>query len=251
HGTGRGAVRGYAPGPATVGRGRVQAHRREGRGTARAWRVGGRSGIEEDAVPTRGRTGEEFALMEPIGPVGPELDAIGDEPEPGPEVRAGDRLVREPLLDLRDTGEKVLVRRKRPALLGSPGADLAPARPRGEVGVRLLRRNRLNRPLDAYLHLERLPMEAKRRVRVRRDFEGLSALQVGVEDEAAFVGTLQQHHAYGGPSLPVGSGECHRGRFGDGALLRLLEEGEEAGDRIAHGFGFVHDGCNGKGYENT
>src|SRR5437763_175806 len=45
-------------------------------------------------------------------------------------------------------------------LVGGPGADLAQARPRGEILVGLRRRHRLDRALDTDLAAQRLPMKA-------------------------------------------------------------------------------------------
>ena len=66
-----------------------------------------------------------------------------------------------------------------------PRADAAAARARRVVLVRLRVGDGLHGALDAHLQLQRLPEQAERRVRVRRQLARLAALQVGVEHEAA------------------------------------------------------------------
>src|SRR5262245_46780641 len=90
-------------------------------------------------------------VVKPVGAALPEFDAIGPQPVSPPARRPGDGDALEPpgrppqpLLQIRAPGD-------RPALRRSPRAEPRSARPRPEVVVRFLLRDRLDPPLDAHL----------------------------------------------------------------------------------------------------
>src|SRR5207244_12619129 len=84
----------------------------------------------------------------------------------------------------------------RRALLRRGGRQLGSPRPRREVGLRLLTGDSLDPPLDPHLAAERIPVEEKRRARIRVEFGCLTADVSREEDEAVFVGALEQHHPH-------------------------------------------------------
>ena len=150
----------------------------------------------------------------------PELDRARDDAESGPVRRPRHGHARESRLDLGDARLEIARVLDRPALLRRPRADLAAARARREVRVRLGVAHRLRGALDAHLHLERLPVEAQRGALRRQQLAPLSALVVRVEDEAALVDVLEQDDANArlrrvASTVPsanaVGSGRTSRG----------------------------------------
>ena len=95
------------------------------------------------------------------------------------------------------------------------------ARPRREVGVRLLTGDSLDPPLDPHLAAERIPVEEKRRARIRVELGCLTADVSREEDEAVFVGALQQHHPHRGRAVRPSGGQRHRLRRFDPGLTGL------------------------------
>src|SRR4029079_5289169 len=83
---------------------------------------------------------------------------------------------------------------ERPRLVGSPGAELGVSRSGGEIGIRLLVRDRFDRALDPHLATQRLPMEEERHARIVAELLALCALLVGEEDEACRTVALHKHH---------------------------------------------------------
>ena len=79
---------------------------------------------------------------------------------------------------------------QRARLLARPGADLRTLRAGREIGVGLLGRDALDRPADADLTVQRLPVEQKRGLRIGGQFPALVAFSVGVEHEAALIDAL-------------------------------------------------------------
>src|SRR5262249_45083907 len=73
---------------------------------------------------------------------------------------------------------------QRSRLVGRPGADLAAARSRCEVGVGLLRHDLRDRPFEANLAPQRLPVKQQRSLGVRVQLLALAAVAVRIENEA-------------------------------------------------------------------
>src|ERR671926_1709194 len=94
--------------------------------------------------------------------VDPELDPVRHEAKAGPVRWASDRAVGKFRLELGEPALQLRWVAQRLALERRPGADLAAARARREVGVRFLVRHLLDAPLEPDLALERLPVEAHR-----------------------------------------------------------------------------------------
>src|SRR5947209_20277102 len=97
----------------------------------------------------------------------PELDALRYQPEARPVRRPRHRTIREARLDLAQPLVECARVLHRLALPRRPRAELAASRARREVRVRLLGAHRLGLTLDPHLALERLPVEAHRRFRMR------------------------------------------------------------------------------------
>src|SRR3954452_18566863 len=74
-----------------------------------------------------------------------------------------------------------------PRLLACPGADLRTLWPGGEIGVRLLLRHPLDRPADAHLTIERLPIEKNTGFGICGQFSPLLRLRVCVEHEPVLI----------------------------------------------------------------
>src|SRR5882724_6579017 len=155
--------------------------------------------------------------MQPEWPILPELDQPREHAEPRPvgwprhgaDAELGGEL-RDPLLELEAGGQRT-------RLLRSPGADLAGARPRREIGVGLFRGHLLHGPFDTHLALRGFPVKAERRLRMGQQLSALAALVVGVEDESAVIHALEQHHPQRGHAVRPDGGQRHRVR-----LVRLL-----------------------------
>src|SRR3546814_20671252 len=64
----------------------------------------------------------------------------------------------------------------------------------GEICVGFLRADGFDAPFDADLAAQRLPVEAKRSLGIGGQFSAFTALIIGVEDEAAIIMPLEQHH---------------------------------------------------------
>ena len=118
-------------------------------------------------------------------------------------------------------------------------ADLRAARARAEVRIGLGFRDALDRPFDAHLPPERVPVEEERRPRVRRELGALAALVAGEEDEASLVEALQQHHAHGRPSVARRGREGHRLGGAHSRRPGLLEPGGELAQRVGIDRGLV------------
>ena len=165
----------------------------------------------------------------------PELDALRHDAAAGPEGRArhgAERIAQgHPGAGLLE----FVIALHGPRLLRSPGADLAQARPGGEVGVGLGVGHALDRAADAHLAAEGIPVEAELGAGIGLEVGGLGALQVGIEDEAALVGVLEQHHAHRGAPPGVGRGQGHGGGLLQAAPLRVVEPGLELDEGIGHG----------------
>src|ERR1700747_1834646 len=98
--------------------------------------------------------------MQPKGPLLPELYALRDQPEAGPIWRPRDGLVAKALRKLAHTSFELGAARERLRLIGGPGADLAIARSRREIGVRLRVVDQFYDTFDAHLAIQRFPQKA-------------------------------------------------------------------------------------------
>ena len=159
------------------------------------------SGVEHVRSPAVAFANVDVPLVQTARHAAPELDAMRNQPKAGPVRRTRDVLALEARLDVAHARLEITRSLDRPALLRRPRADLAPARAAGEVRIRLLARDRPRTPFDAHLPLERLPVKAHRRLRMRDQLAPLAALVVRVENEAFVVHALQQQNADGGLSI--------------------------------------------------
>ena len=123
--------------------------------------------------------------MQPERPLLPELEPLRPHAKARPVRRP--RHAAPPAYLSRNSAKRASSSARlgeRARLVRGPGADLAVARPAGEIGVGLRRGGRRDRALDADLAAQRLPVKAQRRARVGGQLLGLAAFEVGVEDEA-------------------------------------------------------------------
>src|SRR6478672_11032209 len=192
--------------------------------------------VEHLGAPAIALARVDEAIVQTARALVPELDSLRNDPEAGPVRRSRHRNIREAGLEL----AKTLVERAgmlhRLALPRSPRAELALARTRGEICVRLLGAHLLRQPFHADLTLERLPVEAHRGLRMRDELLALATLVIRVERKAAHVHQLEQQDAHGGLSVLTDSGESERRRLGQalGAHLgRDREQLDETVERLA------------------
>ena len=194
--------------------------------------------LTETGVASWRRAAENHAVVQPERPVVPELDLHGPYAIADPVGRAGhvaDRIFERRRGDRLLEGEAGFQRAR---LLARPGADARVARTGGEIGVRFLGRDLLNRAAHAHLPTQRLPMEIAGGLPARVELAALGAFPVRVEHEAARVVLLHQHHAQIGRAVRVHRGQRHGGGIVDLLRLRLGEPGVEQGERL-RGFGEV------------
>src|SRR5207244_12006283 len=133
---------------------------------------------------------------------------------------------------LGDAAPVLLTALQRMALLLRPSRELAPPRPRGEVGGRFGFRDALDPPFDPDLLAERPPVEDQGRTRILLELAGLAAHVTAVEDEAPIVGALQQDHPRRRSSVRTRGRERHRLGDLDTGLLGFLEPLPETLDRV-------------------
>src|SRR5690242_11017676 len=133
--------------------------------------------------------------MQAVGAPLPELYGVGDDTKAAPVFRARNLLVLilraqvgDPLFQLFAPGDHLALARRARAELAADGTAM-------EVGVGLLRRDRLDPSLDANLALHLWPEEGQRRPGDIRQLVAFAAPIVGVEDEAALVRPFEQHHS--------------------------------------------------------
>ena len=102
----------------------------------------------------------------------------------------------------------------RTRLRRGPGADLAVLRRAWRNRRRLPHRSPVpTEPRTRTCLRTALPVEAQRGMRLAQQLAALGAFEIGVEDEAARVGVLQQHHAHIRAAFGVDAGNRHRVRF--------------------------------------
>jgi len=133
--------------------------------------------------------------------------------------------VREALIEDGAVGEDAALRRR-------PRAELAAARPRGEVRRRLLGADARGAALHTDLAFELRPEEEEGAPRVEVELACLVALVVRVEGEAFAVEPLQEDDARRGGAGRIGGCEHHRVGFDDGRRDRLGEPPLELGERV-------------------
>src|SRR5205814_2073888 len=119
--------------------------------------------------------------MEPAGLRLPELDPRGDEPEAGPERRPRDGVAGEPGLRLSHAAGERLARGQCFTLTRGPGADLALARARREIGIGLGVRHADRVAGDSDLAFERRPEDAEARGLVGFQVASFGTPEVGEE----------------------------------------------------------------------
>src|SRR5690606_32367351 len=170
----------------------------------------------------------------------PELDRARDDAEAAPARRARHVAAFVFGLELRQPRLEGRARVQRLRLPRGPRAQLAAARPAGEIGVGLGVIDDLDVALDPHLHAvaHPRPVEQQRGARIGLQFAALAPVQVGVEHEAARVAGLQQHGARGRATAGIGGGDGHRGgvRFAGGPSLgeQQVEGVEDLGRQVGH-----------------
>src|SRR5688572_15309792 len=106
----------------------------------------------------------DFPIVEPAGTAAPELEPARHAPVAGPERGTCDHLAFEPFSEFGDTRFELRAADEPIALTRRPRADLAVARARREVCVRLEVADELRVALDAHLAIGEGPVNAERRV---------------------------------------------------------------------------------------
>ena len=170
--------------------------------------------------------------MQPVEAVLPELVCLRRDAEAAPFVADGQLAVGMLALELVDAPLEPLAIRDRAALRRGERAELAAAGAPARVRLGLLAETRVDRPLDADLAAERLPVEQQRRARVRDELAALAAAVVREEDEAALVERLQQDHPQRRRAVGRRGRERHRLGIDRLGRARVLEPAPELGQRV-------------------
>ncbi len=174
--------------------------------------------------------GEALALVVAEWFLVPKFDAFGRDAEARPvrrtrhvahgetQRRGGHRFFKFPIA------------LHRLGLFGGPGTELAETGTGREIGIGLGVGHRRDGALDADLALDFDPMKTDRRAGELAELGGLGAVEVGVENEAAFIDALEQHHANLGKPALIDGGERHAGGLGafgaDGFVHPRFEVGD-------------------------
>src|SRR5437016_4957227 len=108
------------------------------------------SGEQALAAPAAALARIDDAVVQAERPILPELDALRQDAIARPVRRARHRAIAEARCRFGDALFEHSTAGNRARLIGGPGADLAEPRPRREIGIRLGRRHRLDRPFDTY-----------------------------------------------------------------------------------------------------
>src|SRR5271169_517973 len=137
------------------------------------------------AAPSVALAHKQPAVVQPRGALLPEFDASGNYAKAGPIGRSRHLVRAEAIGKILDPTLEFGTAFERTRLIRGPGADLAVARPRGEIGVRLVGCHRLDRPFDPYLSAQRFPQKAQRGLRVAEQLCRFAAFEIGVEDKTA------------------------------------------------------------------
>src|SRR3546814_4004725 len=122
----------------------------------------------------------------------PECDTLGRHAPARPARRARNVAPLETRLHFGEARLESRAAVERARLVARPGAELAIAAARREIGIGDAVRDRRDRPFDADLAAQRLPVKEQRNLRVFRKLAALAAVEVGVEDEAVGAVALQQ-----------------------------------------------------------
>ncbi len=133
--------------------------------------------------------------MQPVGSTVPELEAGRRDAVATPVSRPWDVAVAEPFRRRSIARLQGVAAGDGTALRRRPGSDATAQRSGGEVGGRGSGIQPLHVAGDADLPFQRIPVEAQRSARVRRERHALVALVVRVEGQPALVESAQQHHA--------------------------------------------------------
>src|SRR6185436_7646334 len=154
------------------------------------------SRIESFDPPAIPIAGVKVALVQATRLALPEFDPVGHDPESRPELRprhipSGEffLIFGHPLVERCGSLD-------RPALPGSPGANLAATFTSREVGIRFTICNFRNTSFDSNLSVQRRPVKAERGFRLRQQLAALSPFVIRVENETALVDPLEQNYAH-------------------------------------------------------
>lgn len=160
--------------------------------------------------------------METIRTLLPKLDLLRNKPVTAPERWARDRSGPESFQIGEKPSNQGQTTRKRAALFGNPGANLAQAWSRGEVGIRLGVIDQLHSSLYPHLPPKRFPVKCQRRFLVVLKLVSLGGIEVRVEDEAVLtpvkgafhVNTLEKNHPPLRDAVPSDRGKtCRLGQL--------------------------------------
>ena len=175
----------------------------------------------------------------------PELDAVGDDAVPAPEIGQGDLALGELALHLFHLFVQQGARLDDLALGRGPGADLAAAGAGQEIGQGLTGRDALGAAVDLHLASQGHPGQEQGDLGVAPDLPRLAALVIGEKDKAALVVELEQHGAQPGLTGLVHGRQAHAIGLGDTGGDGRLEPGLElaqgvviqflAGQALGHG----------------
>ena len=129
------------------------------------------------------RQHEQRAFVQAMRPVLPEVDSLGRHAPARPAGRTRHVLPFEARLHFGKAAFEAFTRVERTRLLAGPGAELAVAAARREIGISGCVVDGRYRAFDANLSAQRLPVKEQGDMRVRRKLAALAAVEIGVEDE--------------------------------------------------------------------
>ena len=170
--------------------------------------------------------------MKPVGPFGPELDALRADPNRAPVLRAGDRLLRHLTFELTEAGAQRSEVINRFALAGDEHLQAVAARTTGPQLFRQPALDDLRLTLDSRLPPQRRPVKDRSDPRVAAQLVRLSRPERGGEDENVRLQTLERDDARGRAAVTGGGHQGHRRRGSDLRLASLLEPGLQDLKRI-------------------
>jgi hypothetical protein len=181
----------------------------------------GRSG-EREFVGSLHRTRPDRAIVHAVRAFRPQLDCVDPQTIAAPVRRSRHRASRaarcnaETRSDLAHTLTEHIARLQRLALGAGPGGDPAVERAAREVLVALAVRRADDRPFDAHLPMQRVPVKDRCSARSRRELVSLARLVIREEDDVAGgdVDALAQNHARGRLAAACSRREDHCVRIG-------------------------------------
>jgi hypothetical protein len=178
-----------------------------------------------------------------VGSIGPELYAVGMNPEAAPVCGTGNLTGvsicedARPFFELASAG-------KGTALVGDRRADLTFARAAMEVRVYLIRAEFGDMALDAYLAAKVLPMEAECSDGILGELAAFLAFDVCEEAESVVAQSLDKNHTDAGQTARRGGCECSGVGVIWLARSGLLEPGVKKWERVIEwNFIFAAAGC--------